>query len=101
MSEIFAAQRKLYSCFQKTELVARIVASAFEHIGIHGLLLEKKTDTVGELDLTPPPFAGLFEESENLRSQNVPADDCQIGRSFTDGRFLDNVLYAINTATEA
>src|SRR5262249_31674701 len=87
--------------FQETELVAGIVSRSFEHVGIHGLLLEQQPNAVGELNFAAAVCAGFLQDTEDLGRQNVPADDRHIRGSLTGRRFFDYVLDAVDAAVEA
>src|SRR5919112_230220 len=54
---------------------AAVVARPLELVAVDGLLLHERLDRVRQLDLAPGAALGLLELVEDLRRQDVPADD--------------------------
>src|SRR5579864_9003913 len=91
VAEIVAAQRKLDSGFQESELVAGVVARAFKTITINRPVAKQMLQAVGELDFASAPRFDRFEGLENLGCEHVAADNSQVRRRFRRLRLLHHV----------
>ena len=78
LTEVVSPEREFDRGFKKSELIAGIVACSFEHVGVDGLLVEKKADGVRQLDFAASASSSVLEDAENLWCENVTADDCKV-----------------------
>src|SRR5688500_11847152 len=76
---------------QPPEARAGIVARALELVAEDRLLADQSADRIGQLDLAAGATAGLLEDVEDLRGQDVSAKHCEVGWGVVDGRLLDEV----------
>src|SRR5439155_13375251 len=77
-------------------LVAGIEAAAGEADGVGRPPLAQAPEGVGELDLAAMVWRRLPENGEDVRRQDVPPDDGEVGRRRLGCRLLDQVLHEIH-----
>src|SRR5690606_14649168 len=83
-------QRQFHGRFQVTQLVAAVVALAFEVVAVHRLFLEKARNGVGQLDLAARALGRGFQKFKDARRKQVTADDARGGgRDVRRGLFDD------------
>src|SRR5688500_3847504 len=74
---------------QPAEARTGVVPSALELVAEDRLLVDQPADGIGQLDLAAGATAGLLEDVEDLRGEDVPAKHGQVGWGVVDGRLLD------------
>src|SRR5215471_4355340 len=78
--EIRALERHLHGRLEPAHRGAGVVAGPLELVAVDGLFLHQRLDGVGQLDLPAGPALGLLELVEDLRRQDIAADDRQVRR---------------------
>src|SRR5262245_58919374 len=96
-AEVLAAERELYGGFEETELVAGIVAGAFERLAVDGPLAEQRAQSVGELYLAAGAGRGGAEGIENFRLQDVGPYDGEVRWRLVGRRLLNHILQLIHS----
>src|SRR5690348_13324373 len=81
LAKIVPAQGELDRRFQESELVSRVVPCAFEFQSINRPVAQHVLQRVGELDFAAAPRLNRLHAVEDLRRENVAADDSEIGWS--------------------
>src|SRR6266550_6046406 len=81
---------------QETELVAGIVTRSFEAHTVKWPLLEKRTHSISNLNLSDGAGQGFFKLVEDIRCQHIPSDNCQIRGRFRKLRLFDHVVDLID-----
>src|SRR5687768_386723 len=76
---------------QPAESGAGIVARALELVAEDGLLVDEAADRIGQLDLAACAAAGLLEDVEDLRREDVAAQYGEVGWGVVDAWLLDQV----------
>src|SRR5918992_2131197 len=77
-AELGAGEGELDGRLEPAHRRARVVADALEGIGVDVLLDHEGLDRVGELDLATGSARRLLELLEDLRCQDVAADDGEV-----------------------
>ena len=49
-------------------------------------------ESVGELDLSALPGLRLFQNSENIRRDDITAERCDLARTYLKKQILDHIL---------
>ena len=83
-------QRVVDGRFEIADFFAGVVPLAFEHVAVKLALLHELPQRVGELDLASSAAAGLLQNREDLRRQDIAADD-RVVRRRVALRLLDHV----------
>src|SRR3990170_3801807 len=96
ISEFPVLQPEFHCGLQKSELVPRVVPDPLELVRIDRLLFHEQLQPVRKLYL--PALAGLrlFEGGEYLGSEDITADDRQVGRGRGRRRFLHEIVHEID-----
>src|SRR2546427_3961477 len=79
--EVRAREGHLDGGLQEAQLVAGIEAAAREANGVERSPLAQAPEGVSELDLAAVVGRRLAEDGEDVRRQDVPPDDGEVGRS--------------------
>src|SRR5881296_2418063 len=82
LAKIVPAQGKFHRRLQEPQLVARVIAIAFETVGVDGPAAQQLLEPVGQLNLPARPRLDMSEALEDLRRQDVASDDREIRRRF-------------------
>ena len=82
LGEVGPSQREVHHRFQEPELVPRVVADALHFAGIDRARLEQLAQAVRELDFPRTVALRGRQRREDIRRQDVAADDGEIGRRF-------------------
>src|SRR3990172_13120394 len=75
--DISAREADLDRGGEEAERAAGVVAAALELVGEHGLGLEEQREAVGELELAALARRRALEHREDLRREDVAADDAE------------------------
>src|SRR5882757_74859 len=70
-AKLFILQGNFHGCFQKPQLVARIVGNAFINVGPQTIFLRQNAQCVGQLNFVSSARLGTLQTIENLWRQNV------------------------------
>ncbi len=89
LREIGPAQREIDDGLQEPELVARVVADAVDVAAVDRPILQQPAQAVGQLNLAGAIAGRRFERGEDVRREDVAADDREIRRRFLARRLLD------------
>jgi hypothetical protein len=81
IAKIVAAQRELDGGLQEAQLVAGIIARAFEHIPINRPVAQKVLESVGQLNFAAASGLDRFDGLENFGGQHIAADNSKVGGS--------------------
>ena len=100
LGEIRPAQREVDHRLQESELVAGVVADAFDFAGVDRPRLQQLAQAVGQLDLAGAIALGRRQRREDIRRQHVAADDRQVGRRFVARRLLDQIAHLVDALAE-
>ena len=82
VGEVRPAQREVDDGFQEAELVAGVVADAFDLAGVDRPGLQQLAQAVGQLNLAGAIALGRGQRREDVGRQDVAADDRQVRRRF-------------------
>ena len=93
-AEVFAAQGEFDRSFEEAELVAEIVALAFEIVGVNGIELRENFEGVRQLDFAALARFRVFEDVKYLRLDDVAAEHGETTRGVFEIRLLDHVMHA-------
>ena len=91
-----AAQREFDGRLEEAELVAGVVALAFEAVGVDRAAAQQVLEGVGELDFAARARVDRLQRVEDLGRQDVAADDGQVGRRLGRLGLLDQVADAVD-----
>src|SRR5579872_4721182 len=61
--------------------IAQVIACPGELVAVHRTAPAEREQTVGELNLAAGSGLTLGKQAENLRRQNIAADNCEVARS--------------------
>ena len=86
---------------QVAEPIAGVVPLALEAHADQPLLLRQHGERVGELDLAARARLHLLEDAEDVRRQDIPADDREVGGRGPARRLLDDLLHLDVAASRA
>src|ERR1019366_4126527 len=76
--DVLSLQRQLYRRSEPAHRGPGIVSHAVEGVGVDVLFFHQRLDRIGQLDLAAGPSGRLLELVEDLRRQDVAADDGQV-----------------------
>ena len=99
-AEIGPFQRIIDGGHEKAQLVAAIVASALELEAVDLGLSEHRLECFGQLDLTALIFRGGLQMIEDPGSQDVAADDGEVGRRVLHRRFLYELFDSVKPVAD-
>ena len=83
------------NCELEPEFIAGVVARALELEPVDGPPLHEVLQGVRELDLAPLARLRLPKRCEDVRCQDVPADDCEVRWCLLGRRFFHKVFHEI------
>ena len=98
--QIRPAQREVDHRLQEPELVAGVVADAFDLAGVDRPRLQQLAQAVGQLDLAGAIALGRGQRREDVRRQHVAADDRQVRRRLVARRLLDQIAHLVDALAE-
>src|SRR5581483_7591814 len=79
VAEVGTVERQLDRRPEEVDLLAEVVAARLERVAAHRLRLEQQADGVGQLQLAAGAGRDAVEGVEDLRREDVTADDRQVG----------------------
>ncbi len=88
-------ERQFHGGDEKAELVARIMPLPLDFVGEHGGMFDELAQGIRELNLSVLARRGLAEDRENFRGQDIASDDREIRRCVGRGRFLHQIVDAV------
>src|SRR4029450_11787303 len=91
-------QRQLDRRLEPAHRRPAVVGRALELVAVDRLLLHQRLDGVRELDLAAGALLGLLELVEDLRREDVAADDRQVRRRILRLRLLDEPVAPVEAA---
>ena len=98
--QILAPEGKFHSRLQNAKPIAHVIAPSLKIIGIHPLLRGKAPARVSELNLTARAGYGLFQISEDLRRDDIPAQDRHIAGRLLPLRLLHHTADLVQPAAD-
>src|SRR5437867_5605183 len=93
-------QRELDRRLQEAELVAGVIALAFEGKRVHRPPGAQGPEPARELDLAALVLAGLGENRKEIGREHIAADDREVGWRLGRRRFLDEVGDLVDVVAE-
>ena len=91
LGEVRPPQREVDHRLQEPELVARVVADAFDLARVDRPRLQQLAQAVGQLNLAGAIARGRRERRKDVGRQDVAADDRQVRRRLVARRLLDQI----------
>jgi hypothetical protein len=91
-SQRWVLERQFHGGNEESEFVARIVPLSLDFVGEHRGVLDELPQGVGQLNFSVLTRRRLAEDREDLRRQDIPADDGEIRRRIGGRGFLDQVI---------
>jgi hypothetical protein len=88
VGQVGARQRELHGGLQEAQLLPGVVPLALELDGIDGSTAPEGAEAAGQLDLAPGIRRGIGQDREEIRGEDVAADDGQVRRGFARIRLL-------------